>query len=84
MPNSITLTVADREIERAAKFKKIAEPRANKALAAIEHLTPCANRRHYYYTERQVHDLFAAFDEALGKLRASFNNTRDERVRVEL
>ena len=62
----------EKEETKAAKFKRIAEPRVGKALKAIGSLEPLANTNGYEYTEDQVKAMVSALKSAVARIEDVF------------
>lgn len=60
------------EAQKAAKWKKLAEGRVNKAISAIESLAKLSNKTRYAYTGGQVKILEKAFQDALSDCFAAY------------
>jgi len=70
--------LADTEIKSAAreKFKRVATPIANKALALIDRLTSIAGKpRSYLFTGNDAKEVKERFKEALSELNAAFEQS---------
>ncbi len=48
--------------DKAARFRRVAERRVNRALKAIHLVGQCSNRRVYAYTDDQVREMFNAIE----------------------
>lgn len=69
---------------KADKFRRIASPRVNKALDAIEKIGNCSSSS-YEYTEEQVEAIFGAIEEAVRETKAKFQpRTKKEREKFSL
>jgi len=72
------------DAEKAAKFKELAEVRANRALKAIQGLSKLANPNKYKYTDAQVKKLADAFKVALGQCFDAFEGRLTVTQGIEL
>ncbi len=57
---------------KAEKFQRLAVPRMNKVLKAIEGIEKLSARGNYDYTEEQVDKMFDAMQEKINSARTSF------------
>lgn len=64
-------------------FKKLAEKRTNAVLEKIRILGNLANRRAYDYSESDIRKMFAAIDEELRSVKASFRATERRQFRLD-
>ncbi|MDO8556185.1 MAG: hypothetical protein Q7R96_03360 [Nanoarchaeota archaeon] len=69
---------------KEAKFKRIAETRANKILNQLSVLRNCANPRIYSYNDHQVNIIFKAVEEELKITKMAFfgNKKRNKGIRL--
>lgn len=58
---------------KEARFRRVAEVRATKALYALRRVGLCANRQSYKYTPPQVDALFSALQHALDEAEKRFD-----------
>ncbi len=73
----------DRAHRKREAFKKLAEKRTNAVLDKIRILGNLANRRAYEYSDGDIRKIFAALEEELRKVKASFRATERRRFRLE-
>lgn len=59
-------------VDKAAKFKELAQKRMTKAIKAIGQLTNLANRNNYEYTDAQVQSMLDALDAQLTVVQEAF------------
>lgn len=55
-------------------FVRLAEPRVNKALKAIQVIGNLANKSNYDYTEEDIKAIVAALNQALSEMKSRFKN----------
>ena len=58
---------------KEARFRRLAEQRANDLLRKIRILGNCSNRNVYSYDEQQVEKIFQAIEAEVAKTRALFS-----------
>ena len=71
-----------REIEKAERFKRVAENRTNKIIEQIRLLGNCANKSNYKYNDQDVKKIFTAIEaelkETKQKYQSKVNNKKFE------
>ncbi|MBO4847128.1 MAG: hypothetical protein J5525_12660 [Lachnospiraceae bacterium] len=60
---------------RADKFKRLAPPRVNKVLKALDTLANCSGSG-YEYTEEQVEAMFTAIEDCVNETKAKFEKKK--------
>lgn len=61
------------DAEKVADFKRLAQPRTNKAIKAIRQLAPLSARGSYAYDDKQVAGIRAALVKAIDETMAQFS-----------
>ena len=59
--------------EKEDRFIRVAEKRVNYILWQLDHLSRCANRKNYSYTEEDVAKIFNAIEKRLTETREKFS-----------
>ena len=72
----------DKNVEKRAKFKRLAEARTNRVLKALDILGNCSNRGSYDYSEKEVHKIFAEIDTAVKNTKAQFYSLKDKKFEL--
>lgn len=70
--------IIDKSSNKANRFKRVAEKRANKVLSSIRLLSQCSNKRSYEYTDAQVNKIFRELRSALKEAEGKFKETKEE------
>ncbi|MDO4467779.1 MAG: hypothetical protein Q4C49_12380 [Bacillota bacterium] len=71
------------EIEKAARFKRVAENRTNKIIEQIRLLGNCSNRSNYDYKEDDVKKIFTAIEAELKETKQKYQ-TKTNNKKFEL
>ena len=69
---------------KEAKFRRIAESRANKILYQLALLRNCANPQVYSYTDVQYKKIFNAIEEELKVTKMAFLSNKNKRRDIKL
>ena len=69
---------------KEAKFRRIAENRANKILNQLSILRNCANPRTYSYNEIQISKIFKAIEEELRITKMAFFSNKNRKKGIKL
>jgi len=65
-----------------ARFKRLAQPRANDILNRLRVLGNCSNKQAYRYTPEQVEKIFSAIEAEVQKTRALFTGRKSPTVEL--
>ena len=68
----MTLENTNQAETKADRFKRIANPRLNNVLKAIDTLEKCCERDSYEYTEEQINKMLEVLETKLQKLHKSY------------
>lgn len=60
------------EMEKAERFKRVAENRTNKIIEQIRLLGNCSNRSNYEYKDEDVKKIFAAIEAELKETKQKY------------
>jgi len=83
MANKLLNNNEDISIQRQ-RFIKIAERRVNMILDALDHLSNCANRKNYEYTEDEIKKIFKEIDRKVKETKLKFQYTDTTKKRFKL
>lgn len=61
------------QIQKRARFKKLAAYRTNEVLKRLKILGNCANRSAYDYTEEEVNKIFSEIERKVREIKAKFH-----------
>lgn len=84
IPTTSKSDALERELERVARFKRIAAQRANRALDYIEMLLRTADTSRYAYTDKQSGEVIGKLRQAVDQLEAAYAGSRGAKLRVDL
>ena len=70
-------------IDKAAKFREIAERRTNRVLDSLRLLGQCSNPRLYDYSEDETRKMFRAIEREFKRVKLSFDQN-NQRPRFKL
>lgn len=80
----MAVATPSRTMEKAERFRKVAELRTNRALDYIDRLKNCADSSRYAYTEKQAETIVAALRDATDAVQTAFTQNGDAKLRVKL
>lgn len=70
------VTTENRELTKAARFKRIAEKRTNRVLSSLRLIGQCSNKRSYEYTDAQVNNIFREIRQTLRETENKFRKAK--------